>query len=136
MSRLCFNVVIVVTRTKRCYDMGNFLITIRSLYVVACSNHMDGGFYKVSLHNATGVPYRPLHNTSGHYAVTLGFHWFLGLVHYQWLGQTSKRYMRVSIGPIGTAENWGYLVGSWREATLHIIVILVYIRENVTIIFK
>ena len=38
--------------------------------------------------------------------------------------------MRVSIGPIRRAGNWGYLVGSWWEATPHFIVILINTGEN------
>ena len=33
--------------------------------------------------------------------------------------------------PIRTAGSWGYLTGSWREGTLHYIVILVKILEKV-----
>ena len=37
----------------------------------------------------------------------------------------SIRLMRVSIWPIRIAGSWGYYTGSWREAILHVIVILI-----------
>ena len=40
------------------------------------------------------------------------------------------RLMRVSIWPIRITGSWKYLAGSWWEANLHFIVILIDIREN------
>ena len=44
------------------------------------------------------------------------------------------RHMRVPLWPIRRAGSWGYLAGSWREATPNVINILINIRENETII--
>ena len=42
--------------------------------------------------------------------------------------------MMVSIKPIRLAGSWGYLTGSWREATPYFFVVLIYIRNKETII--
>ena len=39
-------------------------------------------------------------------------------------------YMNVSIWSIDIPGSWGYLTGSWREATPHLIVFLRNISEN------
>ena len=44
--------------------------------------------------------------------------------------------IRVPLQPIRIAGSWGYLAGSWREARPHLIVILISIREDVTIMSK
>ena len=43
------------------------------------------------------------------------------------------RHARVLFWPIRRAGSWGYLAGSWREAS---IIILINIRENETIMFR
>ena len=43
------------------------------------------------------------------------------------------RHARVLIWPIRRAGSWGYLAGSWKEAS---IIILINIRENETIMFR
>ena len=42
------------------------------------------------------------------------------------------RHMRSPIGAIRRDGSWGYLAGSLREATLHLIIILMNIREKET----
>ena len=44
--------------------------------------------------------------------------------------------MGVPVWPIRTAGSWGYLAGSWREATPHCVTILENVRENVTKLLK
>ena len=51
------------------------------------------------------------------------------------LVDASIRHMRVPLWPIRRAGSWGYLAGSWREATPNVIIILIDIRENETIMF-
>ena len=45
------------------------------------------------------------------------------------------RHMRVPFWPIRRTGSWGYLAGSWREATPNVIIILINVRENEKIIF-
>ena len=46
------------------------------------------------------------------------------------------RHMKVPLWPIRKARSWGYLAGSWREATPNVIIVLINIRENETILFR